>query len=124
MTSRLPNFMQYARPSYGVDGSIPSGPPLQMSQEQESTLRSQGRALWRELFLSVSTENDLQAWKAKIPKYGCSCSDFYLAYEVENPPTFPLPFRWKYDLKSAVNMKLGHPNLSHDEAFTFWTNQQ
>lgn len=124
MTSRLPNFMQYARPSYSVDGATPSGPPLHLSQEQESTLRSQGKSLWRELFLSVSTEDDLQAWKAKIPKYGCSCSDFYLAYEVENPPTFPLPFRWKYDLKSAVNAKLNHPNITYEQAFAEWYGTQ
>lgn len=55
---------------------------------------------------------------------GALCSDFYLAYEVENPPTFPLPFRWKYDLKSAVNAKLNHPNITYEQAFAEWYGTQ
>ncbi len=83
----------------------------------------QGRALWRELFLEVETESQLQNWEQKIPKYGCSCSNFYANWKPSHIPSFPLSFEWKHSLKSAVNQKLGHPNLALEEARAFWNSQ-
>lgn len=114
---RLPNFMQYARPF--VEVSI-----TDTADDSQVSIKRQGKELWKELFLSVSTEADLQTWKTKIPRYGCSCSDFYAAYERDNPPTFPLTFRWKYDLKTAVNAKLNHPNITYEQAFAEWYGTQ
>ncbi len=115
MTFKFPDFMQYAQPHLGSAETYTVPNPLPVS-----TIKDQGPELWRELFLSVVTEDDLRQWEAKIPRYGCPCSDFYLAYKVEHPPEFPLVFRWKYDLKSAVNAKLSHPNLTYEQAFAQW----
>jgi hypothetical protein len=83
----------------------------------------QGRALWKELFLAVETEFQLQNWEQKIPKYGCSCSSFYTKWKSNHIPSFPLSFEWKHSLKSAVNQKLGHPDLALEEARAFWNSQ-
>jgi hypothetical protein len=117
MSFQFPNFMQYARPFVGV--VIESG-VVEIAHDSIA----EGPALWRELFLSVHSKDDLANWKAKIPKYGCSCSDFYAEHEKANPPRFPLTFKWKYSLKSAVNAKLGHENLSLAAARKFWRSQK
>jgi hypothetical protein len=107
---QFPNFMRFAVP-FGYE-----------PREQHSSLSidAVGPALWRELFLSIETSEQLEAWKAKIPKYSCTCANFYAEHERNNPPQFPLSARWKYDLKSAVNAKLGHANITYQEACHLW----
>lgn len=116
MSFQFPNFMRFTVP---FSDAIARNAIDRNNTDQQS-IAEVGKALWRELFLSVFTQNELADWRKKIPKYGCPCADFYAAYERDNPPTFPLSFRWKYDLKSAVNAKLSHPNLSYEDAFKFW----
>lgn len=106
----------YAPTSELVSSSIVA--PTTQQMKVTKSLEETGRALWRELFLSLETYEQLLAWEAKIPCW--TCKQFYFEWKIENPPTFPLSFRWKYDLKSAVNAKLSHPNLSYEDAFKFW----
>jgi hypothetical protein len=82
-----------------------------------------GRMLWRLLFTEVESEQQLEEWEKKIPRYECDCKKFYTDWKASNPPSFPLSFEWKYNLKSAVNAKLGHDNLTIDEAIEFWSKQ-
>lgn len=82
-----------------------------------------GPVLWRELFLAVFTQPEWEAWKSRVPRYGCACSSFLGVWLRLNPPTFPLEFPWKYSLRSAVNKKLGAPDLTFEEALVFWQSQ-
>jgi cytidine deaminase len=92
--------------------------PTTQQMKVTKSLEEVGRALWRELFLSIETEEQLSEWESKIP---CgTCKQFYSNWKTNNPPTFPLQPRWKYELKSAVNEKLGHQNISFEEACQQW----
>jgi hypothetical protein len=88
--------------------------------ETSATLAAVGKLLWARLFTMVQTQEELAAWEADVPEYGCSCKNFYFSWKSKNPPTFPLLPRWKYDLKSAVNEKLKHPNITFEEACGIW----
>ena len=89
-------------------------------RDYHDRLAETGRALWRELFLSVFSKDQLANWESQIPQYECNCKQFYLDWKADNPPTFPLPPTWKYALKSAVNTKLGHENVTYQEACQMW----
>ncbi len=82
----------------------------------ERSITELGPELWAELFREVWTNEQLIAWRLKLPSYDCPCSSFYDNWVSANPPSFPLLPRWKYDLKSAVNAKLNQPNISFAEA--------
>ncbi len=43
-----------------------------------------------------------------------------LRLEKDNPPGDLITFEWKYRLKSAVNAKLGRPNISIEAARAEW----
>lgn len=85
-----------------------------------------GRQLWRRLFLEVRTTEELEAWSKDIPDY-CSCRSFYESFAENSPPVFDtgglLVFEWKHALKSAVNKKLGHYDLSNEDAKFYWLSQ-
>jgi len=85
-----------------------------------------GPTLWRELFLTIETEEQLLNWENRIPKYQCGgkCKKFYDEWKRLHLPEFPLTFRWKWELKNAVNAKLGQKILSYEDAFTFWSNER
>lgn len=85
--------------------------------QSKQDLAEVGRRLWRELFVEVSTDEQLWQWEQRIPRFGCTCKQFYRSWKAKNPPTFPLSLEWKWMLKSAVNKKLGKPNLSWEEVF-------
>lgn len=89
--------------------------------EELNNLAEIGRALWKRLFLEVFTEEDLCKWEADVPNYDCKCGDFYISWKLENPVVFPIDMDWKYRLKSAVNAKLGKPNISFEEAVRIWS---
>ena len=84
------------------------------------TLAEAGRKCWDALFSGVFTLADLEAWEATIPKFGCNCTGFYKEWKANNPvtPDFTdeIDFAWKYRLKKAVNEKLGHKQVTSDEA--------
>jgi len=85
-----------------------------------------GRDLWRELFTQINTLEQLATWENKIPSFECNCKRFYLSWKANNQPVEvngEIPFEWKWALKSAVNQKLGHADLSLDEARQYWQSQ-
>jgi hypothetical protein len=82
-----------------------------------------GPVLWRELFLAVFTQQEFEAWKSRVPRYGCACSSFLGVWLKLNRPTFPLPFSFKWALKNAVNQKLGQRMLTVDAAQEYWSTQ-
>jgi hypothetical protein len=92
----------------------------QERKDYHDRLAETGRALWRELFLSICSEEQLADWESRIPKFECNCKRFYDEWKADNPPNFPLPPTWKYGLKSAVNAKLGHANISYQAACSIW----
>ena len=79
-------------------------------------IRQKGREAWNELFCKVNTRDELQIWEGMIPKYGCDCESFYKQWKQANPPNETIGLEWKWRLKSAVNAKLGKPNLSLEDA--------
>jgi hypothetical protein len=85
-----------------------------------------GPTLWRELFLTIESQSQLEYWESRIPNYQCGgkCKRFYLDWKKNNPPAFPLSFNWKWKLKNAVNAKLGQKIMSLDDAFAFWSSQR
>jgi hypothetical protein len=85
-----------------------------------------GPTLWRELFLTIESQTQLEYWESRIPNYQCGgkCKRFYLDWKKNNPPAFPLSFNWKWKLKNAVNAKLGQKIMSLDDAFAFWSSQR
>ena len=95
---------------------------LELARQVDS-IAEIGKELWRKLFLDVESESDLVSWEARIPNYDCKCRDFYDAWKADHPPIWidgKLAFEWKWSLKSAVNQKLGHTDLSLDDARRFW----
>ncbi|AMV34321.1 hypothetical protein VN12_19505 [Pirellula sp. SH-Sr6A] len=93
-------------------------------EEDANTLAELGSRLWAELFQSVSTIHDLEAWEKRVPNYDCTCQSFYLHWKSKNQPAEvngEIPFEWKWSLKSAVNRKLGHADLTLEEARQFWS---
>ncbi len=83
-------------------------------------LAEAGRKCWDALFSGVFTEMDLADWEKTIPKFGCDCESFYQSWRALNPVEYYkhgcVPFNWKYRLKQAVNEKLGHANVSIEDA--------
>lgn len=86
----------------------------------KSELAEAGRKSWDALFSGVFTLADLVAWRKTVPKYGCDCEGFYCSWRAKNPVEIDeygcVSFDWKYRLKQAVNEKLGHTNVSIEEA--------
>ena len=88
-------------------------------KRKDIDLKKLGRKLWKNLVETVHTLEALPEWEDSIPSYGCDCSSFYKAWKRENPPRLDnglLCFRWKWELRSAVNEKLSHSNLTFEEA--------
>ena len=86
----------------------------------KTELAEAGRKCWDSLFSGVFTEADLVAWEKTIPKFGCDCESFYHSWRASNPVEYYkhgcVEFDWKYRLKKAVNEKLGHANVSIEDA--------
>jgi len=84
--------------------------------KQREDIAAKGRELWNDLFCNIHTRNDLFRWARGIPSYGCDCKDFFDSYLRANNPGETVDVEWKWKLKSAVNAKLGKPNLSLEQA--------
>lgn len=99
------------------DASVPD------AMVPESPVTIAGRESWRILFTSVESIEDLIEWEKTIPRY-CECEPFYQTWKKDNPPGNSIDFQWKYRLKSAVNAKLGRPNITLAEAQAEWLGKQ
>jgi len=58
-----------------------------------------------------------------VPREGCSCSEFFVAYCNNNPPDFSTSdnfFEWTWRLHNAVNAKLGKPEITYEKACELW----
>lgn len=97
-----------------------------LKREYKEKLANKGRELWRDLFTQISTLDQLSAWENEIPAFECNCKRFYLSWKANNQPAEvngEIPFEWKWALKSAVNQKLGHADLTLEEARIFWESE-
>jgi hypothetical protein len=94
--------------------------PTEEQQRQRELIAETGRKAWEALFRDVETIQDLCRWEKLIPRYGCNCEKFYQTFLLNNPPGATVSLEWKWMLKSAVNKKLGKPNLSIEDARALW----
>ena len=87
--------------------------------------------LWKELHTNAlkynGTNNSmfLQRFRRKIPKYttGCSCRGFWTIWTRANPPIYGPNneyFAWTVKAHNAVNIKLGKPEISVEDALKFY----
>ena len=72
--------------------------------------------LWSDLFLNVKNIVDLARWEENLKRLSCTCDAFYIDWRSRNQPEQIVSFEWKWNLKSAVNEKLGKSNLSLGDA--------
>jgi hypothetical protein len=107
-------------PAEYIEDMIRQGIEFEKRKTQEELFAEYGRNLWRELFLSILSEEELADWEARLPKYTCDCEGSYKEWKAKNPPQFPLQPIWKYNLKAAINEKLKRPNISFEAACKQW----
>lgn len=108
---------------------------LRRSREEFAGLqqrRAEGNRAWRVLHCrDPEGEHDEQSelkwlqheWEPLIPRFGCSCYDFYSEYKAAHQPSFKTPeerFRWGFHLHNAVNDKLSVPLWTYEQAFAHW----
>lgn len=96
-----------------------------LSEEHLSEKSSQGGvnpsvpiswlSVWSKFF-ECRTVQDLIEIENLLQFSSCHCKSFYREWKAANPPPDPITFKWKWRLKSAVNEKLGKPNLSLKQA--------
>ena len=90
----------------------------QLQIEYGHDLRSK-RMFWREMWtrlFALQTVQELRQWEADLNLATCNCGSFYQEFRKQNAIGETIDFEWKYRLKSAVNAKLGKPNISLDDA--------
>ena len=90
--------------------------PIQNNQQKLTSWQKQAYNQWTKLFCNINSITELTEWGEQLPNKGCSCQSFYHQHLRLNPPTDPIKFEWKYNLKSAINNKLGKSNLSIEQA--------
>ncbi len=109
-----------------VDPVEPTRIEIEWHAPPRKSLAEKGRDLWKELFTSIDTLEQLANWESRIPSFECNCKRFYLSWKANNQPVEvngQIPFEWKWSLKSAVNQKLGHADLTLEEARDYWSSQ-
>lgn len=98
----------------------------QKIDQQQHTRQNSGRMLWNELHRQAYNHNgtDDSAFIAKfgkqIPRFmtGCPCNEFWNKWIKENPPRYGVGeyFEWTVKCHNAVNIKLGKPIMSLEDA--------
>ena len=87
--------------------------------------------LWSELHrhaINHIGNNDiifLNTFRSKMPRFttGCRCKEFWDNYVRSHPPVFGPNkeyFKWTVDTHNAVNIKLGKPIFSLEDALTLY----
>jgi len=97
-----------------------------MTQEDREQLQVQyghdlraKRMFWREMWtrlFALQTVEELHQWESDLNLATCNCGSFYQEFRKQNAIGEKVEFEWKWKLKSAVNEKLGKPNISLDQA--------
>lgn len=97
-----------------------------MTQEEREQLQIQyghdlraKRIFWREMWtrlFALQTVQELEQWETNLNLTTCNCGSFYQEFRKQNAIGETIDFEWKWRLKSAVNAKLGKPNLSLEDA--------
>lgn len=93
---------------------------------QDRLRRSRGNMLWKQLHTQAYNHNgtDDSAFIAnfgkQIPRFmtGCPCNEFWNKWIKENPPRYGVNeyFEWTVKAHNAVNIKLGKPVMSLEDA--------
>ena len=97
-----------------------------LTQSVMRMLGFDGPALWAELHeraLEREGEQDfvwLDMWRAKIPKYGCSCQSKWKELMHRHPPDWSNYFRWTVFMHNKVSESLGKPTLTEQQARQIW----
>jgi len=87
--------------------------------------------LWKELHaraLHHQEDHDiayLMNFTRSIPRYtsGCHCKEFFTNWHRQNPVEYGpnhAYFKWTVRAHNAVNVKLGKPELSYEDAFQLY----
>jgi hypothetical protein len=84
-----------------------------------------GREAWRELHCYLGNDLNWLAgiWEPQIPKFGCSCEEFYREIKRLYPPDYSTPesaFAWGVRLHNRINEKLGKPEFTVQQAMERW----
>lgn len=85
-----------------------------------------GRKAWRTLHERRDANPEwFREWMTSIPT-GCGCGSSVAAILAEHPPNYASPaawFEWTVDFHNAVNVKLGKPTMTLDEARRLWRSE-
>lgn len=81
-----------------------------------------GPKLWEELHVAAKEEkltlSWLLRWESQVPSFGCSCRDHWKS--IRNSLPFQPTFEWTWKAHNLVNEKVGHPQLSLEDAQKRW----
>jgi len=88
--------------------------------------------LWKELHTRAITNTGasdaeyLASFRRRIPRYttGCACQEFWINWIRACPPSYGPNneyFNWTVKAHNAVNMKLGKPQISLEDAFKLYS---
>lgn len=89
--------------------------------QKEAAMLKLYHKLWKELHTQKNaTEAWFNEWLKQIPRRGCKCKNEIAKILKTHPPRYDDWFNWTVELHNAVNTKLGHKELSIDEAATIW----
>jgi hypothetical protein len=95
----------------------------EIKQRRNERTTKQGQFAWAKLHSYTGNDPQwLDLWQYFIPQR-CDCKDGYQKILEEMPPDFTSPdafFAWGVALHNAVNLKLGKPQLTIDEARKIW----
>lgn len=84
-----------------------------LSPNHTRSIEEIGRELWAELHaVEQPTIQWYNAWRLKIPHYGCDCALSWWEITERMPPDFSSVeafHRWAIDAHNEVNKKLGKP---------------
>lgn len=89
--------------------------------------------LWKQLHLRAIDHTDshdilfLAHFVRSIPRYthGCACQEHFTVWKRSHPPQFGHHleyFKWTVEAHNAVNIKLGKPIMSFEEAYQLYKN--
>lgn len=66
----------------------------------------------------------LKEWSLQVPvsEGRCKCNKFWKRWVMINPPDFANYFEWSVKAHNAVNVKLGRPEWTVEQALEKWKN--